>query len=199
MCGNDRPLDLQQAGTFQVILPISQQIAGTANRVPLDEITVPIALAGTYKLELKFLELSCKGAATADVTAYSIVNDNPIVTFTSPNFSIPLTVNNALTYYSGGIEKVGNVNGMSVILEPQFQQFSNSHMSLKTIMSKKGPPHYLLANIYNSFTIRPLYMQEPNATNYLTTTGFLGSPVASSVLGGNNGVYILTFAYDKVN
>ena len=198
MCGNDKPLDLQQSGTFQVIVPISQQIANSANRVPLDQVTIPISLAGQYKLELKFVELSVKGVTTGDVTVYDIINSNPIVTFTSPNFSVPMTVSNALTYYNAGIFKTGDVNGMSVILEPQFQQYSNAHLSLKTIMSKKGPPHYLLASIYNSFTVQPMYLKEPNSTNYQTTSEFFGSPVASTVLGGANGVYILTFSYDKI-
>jgi len=198
MCGNDKPLDLQQSGTFQVIVPISQQIANSANRVPLDQVTIPISLAGQYKLELKFVELSVKGVTTGDVTVYDIINSNPIVTFTSPNFSVPMTVSNALTYYNAGVLKTGDVNGMSVILEPQFQQYSNAHLSLKTIMSKKGPPHYLLASIYNSFTVQPMYLKEPNSTNYQTTSEFFGSPVASTVLGGANGVYILTFSYDKI-
>jgi|LakMenE18May11ns_1017448.scaffolds.fasta_scaffold9866843_5 hypothetical protein len=198
MCGNDKPLDLQQSGTFQVIVPISQQIANSANRVPLDQVTIPISLAGQYKLELKFVELSVKGVTTGDVTVYDIINSNPIVTFTSPNFSVPMTVSNALTYYNAGIFKTGDVNGMSVILEPQFQQYSNAHLSLKTIMSKKGPPHYLLASIYNSFTVQPMYLKEPNSTNYQTTSEFFGSPVATTVLGGSNGVYILTFSYDKI-
>jgi hypothetical protein len=198
MCGNDKPLDLQQSGTFQVIVPISQQIANSANRVPLDQVTIPISLAGQYKLELKFVELSVKGVTTGDVTVYDIINSNPIVTFTSPNFSVPMTVSNALTYYNAGVLKTGDVNGMSVILEPQFQQYSNAHLSLKTIMSKKGPPHYLLASIYNSFTVQPMYLKEPNSTNYQTTSEFFGSPVATTVLGGSNGVYILTFSYDKI-
>ena len=198
MCGNDKPLDLQQSGTFQVIVPISQQIANSANRVPLDQVTIPISLAGNYKLELKFVELSVKGITTADITLYDIINSNPIVTFTSPNFSVPMTVSNALTFYNAGVQKTGDVNGMSVILEPTFNQYSNAHMSLKTIMSKKGPPHYLLASIYNSFTVQPMYLKEPNSTNYQTTSEFFGSPVATTVLGGSNGVYILTFSYDKI-
>lgn len=198
MCGNDKPLDLQQSGTFQVIVPISQQITNTADRVPLDQVTIPISLAGQYKLELKFVELSVKGVTTGDIALYDIINSNPIVTFTSPNFSVPMTVSNALTYYNAGVFKTGDVNGMSVILEPTFNQYSNAHLSLKTIMSKKGPPHYLLASIYNSFTVQPMYLKEPNSTNYQTTSEFFGSPVASTVLGGANGVYILTFSYDKI-
>jgi hypothetical protein len=199
MCGNDKPLDLQQSGTFQIILPIGQQIAVGTARVPLDEITVPIALAGTFKLDLRFVELSVQGVTTADVTLYSIVDFNPIVTFTSPNFSIPLTSGNALTYFEAGpLRKVGTVNGISVILEPDFNQYSNAHMSLKTIMSKKGPPHSVLASINNSFTIRPMYMMEANSSNYYSTTQFLGSPIDPTILGGRNGVYILTFGYERV-
>ena len=198
MCGNDKPLDLQQSGTFQVIVPISQKVANSINRVPVDQVSVPISLAGTYKIKLEFVEFSCKGVTSADPALYDIVNENPIVTFTSPNFSIPMTVSNALTYYDTAVRKVGDVNGISVILEPDFNQWSNSNMSLKTIMSKKGPPHYLLANIYNSFTIQPMYLLESNATNYQTTSDFLNSPVDRLVLGGANGVYILTFGYERV-
>ena len=194
----DRSLDLQQSGTFQVIVPMSQRVDNTVNRIPLDQVTIPISLAGTYKIKLEFVELSVRGTVTGDVAVYDVVNFNPIVTFTSPNFSIPLTVSNVLTYYDTSLQKVGDVNGFSVILEPDFQQFSTAHMSLKTIMSKRGPPHSLLVNLFNSFTIQPMYIKEPNSTNYQTTSQFLTSPVAYTVLGGNNGVYILTFSYEKV-
>lgn len=194
----NRSLDLQQSGTFQVIVPMSQRVDNTVNRTPLDQVTIPISLAGTYKIQLEFVELSVRGVHTADVAVYDVVNFNPIVTFTSPNFSIPLTVSNVLTYYDTSLQKVGDVNGFSVILEPDFQQYNATHMSLKTIMSKRGPPHSLLVNLFNSFTIQPMYIKEPNATNYQTTTQFLQSPVALTVLGGTNGVYILTFSYEKV-
>jgi hypothetical protein len=204
MCGDGKPLDLQKAGTFQVIVPISRlEVGGTTTS--LDSVTIPIRLSGNYKLVLKFIEFSANGVVDVDLNLYAVFRKCPLVTFTSPNFSVPLTVNNALTYVDGaGLQKVGDINGFSTILDVKFSTHGgggggggggSATGTLKCAMSKPGPPHMLLASINNSFTIQPMYLLSPNDENYKTTSQLIG---LNTTFGGNKGSYILTFDYDAI-
>jgi hypothetical protein len=204
MCGEGRPLDLQKAGTFQVIVPISRlEVGGTTTS--LDSVTIPIRLSGNYKLVLKFIEFSANGVKDVDLDLYAVFRKCPLVTFTSPNFSVPLTVNNALTYVDGaGLQKVGDINGISTILDVEFSTHGgggggggggSATGTLKCTMSKPGPPHWTLATINNSFTIQPMYLLSPNDENYKTTSQLIG---LNTTFGGNKGSYILTFDYDAI-
>jgi hypothetical protein len=196
MCGDGRPLDLQKAGTFQVIVPISRlEVGGTTTS--LDSVTIPIRLSGNYKLVLKFIEFSVNGVKDVDLDLYAVFRKCPLVTFTSPNFSVPLTVNNALTYVDGaGLQKVGDINGISTMLDVKFSTHTSAvGGTLKCVMSKPGPPHMLLATINNSFTIQPMYLLSPNDENYKTTSQLIG---LNTTFGGNKGSYILTFDYDAI-
>jgi hypothetical protein len=149
-------------------------------------------------LVLKYIEFNATGVDDINLDNYAVFKKCPLVTFTSPNFSIPLTVNNALTYADGGgvIRKVGDVNGISTMLDVNFSTHtSGTGGTLKCAMSKPGPPHWVLATINNSFTIQPMYLLAPNSENYLTT-----SDLSNIILtfGGNVGSYILTFEYDAI-
>jgi hypothetical protein len=199
MCGDGRPLDLQKAGTFQVIVPISS-VNGAGVHTRVDNITIPIALSGNYKLKLVFVEFNCSGSDYVLLEDVAVFNKGPLVTFTSPNFSIPLTVGNALTYSSSpNVFKVGDVNGISTTFDGvQFSTVANTgsavSSSIRTSMSKPGPPHWVLASIHNSFTIQPMYLISPGETNYQTTSQI----VLVDTFGGNHGAYILTFEYDAI-
>ena len=196
MCGDGKPLDLQKSGTFQVIVPISRLEADNTV-TPLDSVTIPIRLSGNFKIMLKFIEFNANGAQDVDLSLYAPFGKCPLVTFISPNFSVPLTVNNALTYVNGAaLQKVGDLNGFSTMLDVNFSVHTGATGgSLKCSMSKPGPPHWLLATINNSFTIQPMYLLLPNDDNYRTTSQLIG---LITTFGGNRGSYILTFDYDAV-
>ena len=197
MCGEGRPLDLQKAGTFQVIVPISRLEGNGSTVTIIDSVTIPIRLSGNFKLALKFIEFNANGADDVDLSLYAVFSKCPLVTFTSPNFSVPLTVNNALTYVNAaGLQKVGDVNGISTILDVNFSTHSGgAGGSLKCQISKPGPPHWMLASIHNSFTIQPMYLLSPNDENYKTASQLIG---LNTTFGGSRGSYILTFDYDAV-
>jgi hypothetical protein len=205
MCAGDRPLDLQKAGTFQVIVPISRLEGDGTTTTAIDSVTIPIRLSGNFKLALKFIEFNVNGAKNVDLDLYAVFRKSPLVTFTSPNFIVPLTVNNALTYVDGtGLKKVGDINGISTILDINFSSHGgggggggggSATGDLKCAMSKPGPPHMLLASINNSFTIQPMYLLSPNDENYKTTSQLIG---LNTTFGGNKGSYILTFDYDAI-
>jgi hypothetical protein len=201
MCGDGRPLDLQKAGTFQVIVPISRLEGDATTTSAIDSVTIPIRLSGNFKLVLKFIEFNANGVDDVNPALYAVFGKSPLVTFTSPNFSVPLTVNNALTYVNAaGLQKVGDINGISTILDVKFSTHGgggggSATGTLKCQMSKPGPPHWMLATINNSFTIQPMYLLSPNDENYKTTSQLIG---LNTTFGGNRGSYILTFDYDAV-
>jgi hypothetical protein len=146
---------------------------------------------------LKFIEFNVNGVDDVNLALYAVFRKSPLVTFTSPNFSVPLTVNNALTYVDGtGLKKVGDINGISTILDINFSTHQGgAGGSLKCTMSKPGPRHWLLATINNSFTIQPMYLLSPNDENYKTTSQLTG---LNTTFGGSYGSYILTFDYDAI-
>jgi hypothetical protein len=204
MCIGDS-VNLQKSGTFQVIVPLTSVIddpsaPGTGLATRVDSVTIPISLAGNYKLKLNFIEFNCSGNKSATIDNIAVFHKAPLVTFTSPNFSVPLTVQNAMTHYSTpNVLKTGNVNGISTTFDGvQFSTVSHGGgsvtSSIKTSMSKPGPPHWTLASIFNSFTIQPMYLISPGETNYQSTTQI----VLSDTFGGNHGAYILTFEYDAI-
>jgi hypothetical protein len=95
--------------------------------------------------------------------------------------------------------KTGTVNGISTTFDGiEFSTVSHAGAvvtsSIKTSMSKPGPPHWILASIFNSFTIQPMYLISPGETNYQTTSQI----VLNDTFGGNHGAYILTFEYDAI-
>lgn len=200
MCAGDRPIDLQKSGTFQVIVPLGRVEGDGTTHTRIDSVTVPIALAGNYKLQLKFVEFNCSGNDHVVIENLAVFNKAPLVTFTSPSFSVPLTTSNALTYSSApNVFKVGNVDGITVAFDNvQFSTVSSVGdvvtSSIKTSMSKPGPPHWVLASIFNSFTIQPMYLLSPGETDYQTTTQI----TLNTTFGGNHGAYILTFEYDAI-
>jgi hypothetical protein len=205
MCIGDS-VNLQKSGTFQVVVPLTSVIddpsspgIGLATRV--DSVTIPISLAGNYKLKLNFIEFNCSGSPTAGIDNIAAFYKAPLVTFTSPNFSVPLTNENAMTYYSSpNVFKTGTVNGITTTFDGiQFSTVSlggdgRVSSSIKTSMSKPGPPHWILASIFNSFTIQPMYLISPGETNYQSTTQIF----LNDTFGGNHGAYILTFEYDAI-
>jgi len=204
MCIGDS-VNLQKSGTFQVIVPISSVIdnpssPGSGLTTRVDSVSIPISLAGNYKLKLNFIEFNCSGNDYAVIDNIAVFNKAPLVTFTSPNFSVPLTSENAMTYYSTpNVFKTGTVNGFSTTFDGiQFSTVSNVSAavtsSIKASMSKPGPPHWILASIFNSFTIQPMYLISPGETNYQTTSQI----VLTDTFGGNHGAYILTFEYDAI-
>lgn len=199
MCAGDRPVDLQKSGTFQVIVPLSRVEADGTTHTRVDSLTVPISLAGNYKLQLKFIEFNCSGNDHVVIDNIAVFNKAPLVTFTSPNFSVPLTTDNALTYSAGAVLKTSSVNGISTTFDGvQFSTVSHASgvttSSIKVGMSKPGPPHWILASIFNSFTIQPMYLISPGETNYQSTTQI----TLTDTFGGNHGAYILTFEYDAI-
>jgi hypothetical protein len=105
-----------------------------------------------------------------------------------------------MTYYSTpNVFKTGTVNGISTTFDGvQFSTVSNVSTavtsSIKVSMSKPGPPHWILASIFNSFTIQPMYLISPGETNYKSTSQI----VLTDTFGGNHGAYILTFEYDAI-
>lgn len=199
MCIGDS-VNLQKSGTFQVIVPLSRVEADGTTHTRVDSLTVPISLAGNYKLQLKFIEFNCSGNDHVVIDNIAVFNKAPLVTFTSPNFSVPLTTDNALTYSAGGaVLKTSPVNGLSTTFDGvQFSTVSNAGAvvtsSIKASMSKPGPPHWILASIFNSFTIQPMYLLSPGETNYQATSEI----TLSTTFGGNHGAYILTFEYDAI-
>ena len=204
MCIGDS-VNLQKSGTFQVVVPLTSVIddpanPGTGLAIRVDSVSIPISLAGNYKLKLKFIEFNCAGNDSAVIDNIAVFHKAPLVTFTSPNFSVPLTTENVMTYYSTpNVFKTGTVNGISTTFDGiQFSTVSNAGAvvtsSIKASMSKPGPPHWVLASIFNSFTIQPMYLISPGETNYQTTSEI----VLSNTFGGNHGSYILTFEYDAI-
>jgi len=198
MCIGDS-VNLQKSGTFQVIVPLTEvNGAGTATRV--DSVSIPISLAGNYKLKLNFIEFNCSGNDSAVIDNIAVFNKAPLVTFTSPNFSVPLTSENAMTYSAPpNVFKTATVNGITTTFDGlQFSTVSAAGAvvtsSIKASMSKPGPPHWILASIFNSFTIQPMYLISPGETNYQSTTQI----VLTDTFGGNHGAYILTFEYDAI-
>lgn len=201
MCIGDS-VNLQKSGTFQVVVPLSSVIdnGGTGLTTRVDSVSIPISLAGNYKLKLNFIEFNCSGNDYAVIENIAVFHKAPLVTFTSPNFSVPLTTENAMTYYSSpNVFKTGTVNGISTTFDGiQFSTVSNAAAvvtsSIKVSMSKPGPPHWILASIFNSFTIQPMYLISPGETNYQSTSQI----VLTDTFGGNHGAYILTFEYDAI-
>lgn len=198
MCIGDN-VNLQKSGSFQVIVPLSF-VNGAGTHVRIDSVTIPISLAGNYKLKLNFIEFNCAGNDHILIDNVAVFNKAPLVTFTSPNFSVPLTTENAMTYSSApNVFKTASVNGISTTFDGvQFSTVENTGAavtsSIKTSMSKPGPPHWILASIFNSFTIQPMYLISPGETNYQSTTEI----VLTDTFGGNHGAYILTFEYDAI-
>jgi hypothetical protein len=198
MCIGDS-VNLQKSGTFQVIVPLSA-VDGTGVHTRIDSVTIPISLAGNYKLKLNFIEFNCSGNDYATIDSIAVFNKGPLVTFTSPNFSVPLTTENAMTYsVPPNVFKTATVNGISTTFDGvNFSTVSHAGAvvtsSIKVGMSKPGPPHWILASIFNSFTIQPMYLISPGETNYQSTTQI----VLTDTFGGNHGAYILTFEYDAI-
>lgn len=198
MCIGDS-VNLQKSGTFQVIVPLSA-VNGAGVPSQIDSVTIPISLAGNYKLKLNFIEFNCSGNDHAVIEGIAVFNKAPVVTFTSPNFSVPLTTENAMTYSAApNVFKTASVNGISTTFDSvQFSTVAHANAtvtsSIKVAMSKPGPPHWILASIFNSFTIQPMYLISPGETNYQSTTQI----VLADTFGGNNGAYILTFEYDAI-
>jgi hypothetical protein len=199
MCIGDS-VNLQKSGTFQVIVPLSRVEADGTTHTRVDSVTIPISLAGNYKLQLKFIEFNCSGNDHVVIENVAVFNKGPLVTFTSPNFSVPLTTENAMTYSAPpNVLKTASVNGISTTFDGvQFSTVSHASAvvtsSIKVGMSKPGPPHWILASIFNSFTIQPMYLISPGETNYQTTTQI----TLTDTFGGNHGAYILTFEYDAI-